>query len=252
MVTRWYWAEAYESIARCLTDKKRMTNIKTYTGATLVKDYRLTYCNAGAYHVNTSNVADGSLLTKIQECDGAAIAICLNPTTFTWVAGTVNAATFGAVQPLSGISGLKVHVLAMGDFNGDGKSDILYDVLPGYKAGGSTGNLYVAFTNGSGGFTGVFNTGIPGGQYYCTDNSVSLSVYHLQCADGTMGYSYTRPYVGVGDVNADGLAGIIVPSGVYFSSGSMFRTIQNSPTGGVLAVAYVNGDGKADVLYDVE
>src|SRR5450830_814157 len=75
---------------KVIKTQHRITDIKTYTGTTLIKDYKLSYANTGAYHVNTSNVADGSVLTQFQECDGQATPTCQKPITFNWIAGVVN------------------------------------------------------------------------------------------------------------------------------------------------------------------
>lgn len=56
---------------------KRLTNVKTYVGSTLVRDYKITY--------DTGGVNSASRITMIEECDGTpTIPLCLAPTTFAW------------------------------------------------------------------------------------------------------------------------------------------------------------------------
>ncbi|MEQ1639045.1 MAG: SpvB/TcaC N-terminal domain-containing protein, partial [Methylococcales bacterium] len=217
---------------------KRMTNIKTYNGATLVKDYRMTYANTGAYSVDTSNVKNGSLITQVKECDGSATPTCLNPMTFNWQAGTVNAATFAAAQAWSGLPA-GATVIDSADINGDGRSDVLYDSIQGSFP--TTHILKVAFSNGIG-FTGDVNTGLQGGTNTC--------LVAGGMGGGCTTSVFTLPAVALGDVNGDGKADLVTSSGVYFSTGNAFSAVQSSPTGSIIALADINGDGRSDVLYD--
>jgi RHS repeat-associated protein len=59
---------------------KRLTNVKTYVGNALVKDYRLAYGTYGA--------ANLSRLINVTECDGQVTPQCLPPTEFDWKAET--------------------------------------------------------------------------------------------------------------------------------------------------------------------
>jgi RHS repeat-associated protein len=59
---------------------QRLTNVKTYVGNALVKDYRLAYGIYGA--------ANLSRLLSVTECDGQVTPQCLPPTEFDWKAET--------------------------------------------------------------------------------------------------------------------------------------------------------------------
>lgn len=100
-----------------ITTDKRISNIKTYVGATLVKDYQLTY----EYGTATSQ----SRLISLKACSN--LGACTETTNFTWSDESVDPiltkTIAGAVS-----YGLK----AIGDFNADGYPDVLYGaVTPG-------------------------------------------------------------------------------------------------------------------------
>lgn len=121
---------------------KRMTNIKTYTGVKLVKDYRLSYAK--------SLVTDRSLLVTLKECDGnISSPICLTPKQF----GMQSLAGY----PVSNV-GYQLNLLenTYGDFGNDGMAaritsidmdgDGFEDVLMGPTSGG---NWRLVKSNGS-------------------------------------------------------------------------------------------------------
>jgi hypothetical protein len=146
----------------------RLTDVKTYTGASLVADYSLTY--------QISSGTSQSRLSSVQLCDGAASPNCLPATTFTWqdtALGFTNSyfgtsylfnslTGGGSVAAQAGCgSGLLCGVyrglyrqipngpgLIALDLNGDGKTDF---VQQEYNAG----FLYLItyLSNGNGGFT---------------------------------------------------------------------------------------------------
>ncbi len=55
---------------------QRLTNIRTYAGTTMVKDYQLTYDNEGS--------ANFSHIISITECDGQISQQCFKPISFEW------------------------------------------------------------------------------------------------------------------------------------------------------------------------
>ncbi|HEX6705225.1 MAG TPA: Ig-like domain-containing protein [Albitalea sp.] len=73
--------EAYYVLDVKVVNAARLINIKTYTGATLVKDYRIGY--------GTSAVTARSRISSVTEC-GDAGSTCLPPTTFAWEDTSVN------------------------------------------------------------------------------------------------------------------------------------------------------------------
>ncbi|MEQ1639044.1 MAG: SpvB/TcaC N-terminal domain-containing protein, partial [Methylococcales bacterium] len=217
---------------------KRMTNIKTYNGATLVKDYRMTYANTGAYSVDTSNVKNGSLITQVKECDGATTPVCLNPMTFNWQAGTVNAATFAAAQAWSGLPA-GATVIAMGDINGDGKADILTQV------GGAPNPTTISYAYSTG--SGFTNSGVTLGTitYRCTGSTIAgCQGYAVNTMTGVTGGQ-------LADVNGDGLADIVSGATIRLSVGTGFSAAQTWQNLSSFAIGDINGDGKADILTQV-
>ncbi|WP_316182059.1 MULTISPECIES: FG-GAP-like repeat-containing protein [unclassified Bradyrhizobium] len=135
----------------------RLTNIKTFAGATLVADYRLTYQQSP-----TSGVSE---VTSIAACGGDGS--CLPASTFQWASGggdsfsaavmaVPNGANFGS--PSSTTSGVgRGHVLqgAIGftpiysDFDGDGTTDFLMLYGPNLFAFLSKGDGTYTFVNSS-------------------------------------------------------------------------------------------------------
>ena len=108
----------------------RVTNVKTYVGETVVKDYQLVYDNLGT--VGQSRVASA------QEC--AADGSCLPAISATWLTETAATRNFNSAGS-GNWTGPSTGGL-VGDFNGDGKQDIL-----GYS-GGTT--FDVCISNGTG------------------------------------------------------------------------------------------------------
>ena len=107
----------------------RMTNIQTYVGTTLVRDYRLGYQNGTA--------TGRSRLISATEC--AADGSCLPANNFTWQEGGI-----GFLTPQTwGTYGCGTWCGAevVGDFNADGKMDFMYR---------SDSNIKVYLSNGTG------------------------------------------------------------------------------------------------------
>jgi hypothetical protein len=93
----------------------RLTNVQTYAGASMVADYRLAY----AQGTSTGR----SQLTSVTLCDGGGT--CLPATTFAWQNGTTNVTVTSNVAGQDGtLSGYRPYV---GDFNGDGIADVMWD-----------------------------------------------------------------------------------------------------------------------------
>ncbi|MDF0584147.1 FG-GAP-like repeat-containing protein [Bradyrhizobium yuanmingense] len=120
----------------------RMTNVKTYAGSALVSDYRLAY--------QQSPSSSRSELISVTAC--GADGTCLPASTFQWATGggapswvhgggaNPNGWNFGWPGPANG------YFTVSGDFNGDGKADIV-------QVAAST--HYVMLSNGDGTFTGA-------------------------------------------------------------------------------------------------
>lgn len=124
----------------------RLSKVQTYAGSSLVGDYRLTYQQGSA--------SGRSQLTSITLCDG--VGTCLPATTFTWQNGS---ATPEVVNNVAGQSGSFVaYAPYLGDFNGDGLPDILWDQQQGVGDGytppyASLGTRYLWINTGSGNFS---------------------------------------------------------------------------------------------------
>jgi len=112
-----------------------LTNIKTYQGATLVRDYQLTY-RLGS---NTTH----SRLTTVALCD--ASRNCLAPTTFTWQGGSglPSMTTVSVAVPLGTDPRIVTpptqqgnNGLIAGDFNHDGLTDYVANKNTCYRADG--------------------------------------------------------------------------------------------------------------------
>ncbi len=103
------------------TATKLLTHVQTFTGTTMVSDYRLSYnfASSGAGHDE---------LTSITRCDGAGA--CLASTSFTWQGSGSQLTLNSTANSLA--SGL---ALFAGDYNADGLTDAVA-VDPSCPAGG--------------------------------------------------------------------------------------------------------------------
>jgi hypothetical protein len=201
----------------------RLTNIKTYIGTSLVSDYRL------AYEPTTSIATKRSRLDTISHCDSANA--CYPPIDVAWqgelptLFGTQMDWTSGADYGVDGVAQL-------GDFNGDGKSDI-YVFRPG------SGTHIVWLNDGTGGFdfsTAASNSG-PG---YGVDGVTRLGDFN---ADGKADIYLFRPASGTHYVWLNNGDGTFPFSTATWSSG---------PNYGVNAVpelADFDGDGRSDIYF---
>jgi len=108
---------------------KRMTNVKTYAGATLVKDYRLTY--------ESSPLVNKSRLKTITEC--ALDNACLSAISLAW---SSSSAGFGSpAQWMQHGGTFQAGKTQYADVNGDGRSDLIFQ--------GNNNEFYVSLSTGS-------------------------------------------------------------------------------------------------------
>lgn len=117
----------------------RLANVQTYSGSSLVGDYRIAYQQGSA--------TGRSQLTSVTLCDGTAN--CLPATTFAWQNGSLTSSVTANVASQNGaLSGSRPY---LGDFNGDGLPDIMWDAQDSSFTSSGT---RVLWTNaGAGGFT---------------------------------------------------------------------------------------------------
>jgi hypothetical protein len=210
--------------------------VQTFTGSTMVADYRLAY--------EQSPVTARSRLTSVTLCTGAGA--CLPATTFSWQNGTT---TPTVVSNPGGQNGtLSAHRPYLGDFNGDGLTDILWD------KGGSTSTPTSTGTR-------VLWTGTAAGSFTVTANFAGQ--------DGTLlGYAPA-----LADFNRDGRSDVLWyaidsngsatgPTTKWISTNSGTLTVGPGPTvqlgmklpfqfwfRGLSGLADFNGDARSDLLW---
>jgi hypothetical protein len=119
--------------------------VQTFTGSTMVADYRLAY--------EQSPVTARSRLTSVTLCTGSGA--CLPATTFSWQNGTT---TPTVVTNPGGQNGtLSGHRPYLGDFNGDGLTDIMWDKGGSSSVPSSTGTRVLWTGTAAGSFTVTSN-----------------------------------------------------------------------------------------------
>ncbi|MCF6325333.1 MAG: FG-GAP-like repeat-containing protein [Gammaproteobacteria bacterium] len=212
----------------------RLTNIKTYSNYAndeLVRDYRLQYL--------VSTASESSRLGSITECAFNTAWSCFSPVTFEWLPqGNVGdiASNFNMINTPLGLSNNTI-VSLLGDYNGDGLTDIL-------RWGDNVALNGLYLSKGDGSFSLASNF-----------NMINTPLGHSNNTIGSL----------LGDYNGDGLTDIlrwgdnVALNGLYLSKGdgsfslaSNFNMI-NTPLGfsnntiGSLLGDY-NGDGLTDIL----
>jgi hypothetical protein len=196
-----------------------LTNVKTYQGgdtiesSTLVRDYRLTY-ELGAATAR-------SRLTSITECAGSnPNNPCMPSNLFSWQEGILNNYQGATVDFPSGWDSSRVFV---GDFNGDGISDLLSE---------NNGKFYLAFSQGDGTYQSPTPVAFP------------------------YGWDATRAFLG--DFNGDGISDLVSENNgkFYFAFFQRDGTYQsptpvNFPSGWEPTHVFTgdfNGDGISDLV----
>lgn len=255
-----------------LTTSKLLSRITTLNGGYTYREYSLSYEYAPSTH--------RPRLTSVQEC--GSDGVCHSPTTFNWSASSTGFS--GQTWSGSGTWSSSGHNY-LGDFNGDGKMDIV-----SLESESST-DIYVRYSNGSGfssstyrvpGPLGASNltwTGDFNGDGITDIASVTWPIYFAPPEDPnttinikvllfsesgvtqeiwpTDGYWSNSPkYIGTGDFNGDGKTDIASGSGnavyVRLSTGSGFNRVTWSVDNAWGDRNYTwagdfNGDGKTDI-----
>jgi Insecticide toxin TcdB middle/N-terminal region/Salmonella virulence plasmid 65kDa B protein/FG-GAP-like repeat len=216
----------------------RLTDIKTYTGTTVISDYKLAYQQSPS-----SNVSE---IVSVTACDAAAS--CLPATKFQWANGggssfsgvaaaVPNGENFGTpmVVGASATQGGVGYMQIFSDFNRDGKSDFL--MLNG-------ANLYGFLSNGDGTYTAK-NSVAPNGWNFGTSPSSSFTLIPGDFdGDGEtefamLGGAYLYVFLSNGDGTFSGVT-FPCPNGWNFGTppGSAFTAVAGD----------FNSDGRTDFL----
>ena len=203
-------------------DTQRLKEIRTsyndpVGGWRTVRTFRLGY--------NTSGTTPRSRLNSVQECD--RYGYCLAPTVFTWQNGVADL----NAEVTSAVSGQGSEYAVHGDFNGDGRTDILYPVF-----NGAVSMFWVTYATSTGGFTPAVSTGVAGGNL-------------------TVQFTAALPM----DFNSDGLADVVLPNNngtlwqVLRSTGSGFTVVPTTfsapSTANRAWITDLDGDGRQDLAY---
>lgn len=210
----------------------RLTKVQTYSGSALVADYRLAY--------QPGSATGRSQLASITLCDGSNN--CLPATSFTWQNGTTTPTVISNVAGQNGaLAGSRPYI---GDFNGDGLPDVMWDDEPANKVG-TNGTRVLWTSTGAGGFNVNSN--------FVGQNGVLTPVQ----LTGDFVFYYAPL---IGDFNRDGRSDVWwylsfplpVPSTTWIStSGAGFAigTGAAPPSSVPIAVFDVNADGRTDLMW---
>jgi hypothetical protein len=155
----------------------RLTNVQTFSANAMVADYRLAY--------EQSVITGRSRISSVSLCDGSGS--CLPATTIGWqnstITPTINSNAGGQDGTLAG------YMPYVGDFNGDGRADILWDLRLAADTG-SRGTRVLWTSSGAGTFSVNSN--------FAGMNGAFTSATTQDC-------NATRRYFAIlGDFNRDG------------------------------------------------
>ncbi|HEX4333552.1 MAG TPA: FG-GAP-like repeat-containing protein, partial [Usitatibacter sp.] len=251
----------------------RLTNVRTYSGTTLVRDYRLAY--------ETSPNTLRSRLTSVTECAGDETT-CMPALTENYVVPSgglsqagATIATLNAKNPVVPAAPMKQSNLisaTVGDFNGDGIQDVLYvlnyagmSTTPRAVCYGptfSTCTSQISMNNSSVEYIGDFDgDGITDRLVWQSDGSMGYCPGPALTTCYTFGYGTSSPYwtFVVGDFDGDGRADLLGwdirgIGGNYgflcsITSSSGCKSIQGvSGHGYAVQTGDFDGDGATDLL----
>jgi hypothetical protein len=224
---------------------KRLSGIKAYAGAALVHDYRLTYEQSPATAV--------SRLTSVTLCGGSGT--CLPGTSLTYSGTNYMAGGVMGYSIDTNPAGLNTQLNGfqpdIGDFNGDGRQDVLWDKTDAYNR--TIGMRELWLSSGINSFQRIHNVNNLNGSW---GTGTGTSTFKRFVADFNGDLKSDILWVRVGTTGATAgttAAGFIV---LWLSNGDgTFQASNANPAtiaaGAVPIVADFNGDGRADVYWKV-
>jgi hypothetical protein len=218
-----------------------LTHVQTYAGSTLVADYRLAYQQGSA--------TGRSQLASVTLCDGSGN--CLPATTFAWQNGTTTPSVISNPGGQNGtLSGSRPY---LGDFNGDGLTDIMWDGGSNASYLMSTGTRVLWTGTGAGSFSVNSNFAGQNGTLagyapivadFNRDGRSDVFWYQLYSSySGYRGWTYTNYAAG--------------PTTSWLSNASGSYAVAGGPSLSadpyeLLAVGDINGDHRADLIWYYE
>lgn len=192
-----------------VANRYRLDNIQIKSAGVVVRKYQFAY--------DTSTATYRSRLASAKECSDDAETNCLLPLTFGYQLGQTGV----TATPVAALSGITNLIRGKYDFNGDGKSDLLYVTGSTWKVSFSTGTGYGAVVD-----TGVSSTA-----------TFSVGRFLASQKDGLLvDVSSVWYYVGY--------------NGSSFISTSTGTPVQSGSNGGQESrITDNNGDGLTDLLW---
>lgn len=234
-----------------------LTGIKTYVGATLVKEYKLTHTASVPTARNT--------LTLIQECDGAAKCRPALTNTYSSAANSLTGQTSTGMKD----TWASPSMIKVGDFTGDGKADLAVlqeGAIVMHPGSANMAGFWKYPVEGNWGEPETTWVGDFNGDGRADIASADGDKIYMKLADGSSFKSSTwkvengdwgdAAYTMVGDFNGDGMTDIASPEGgvvhMYISNGKGFGYSRWSVTSawggsGYTWVGDFNGDGLSDI-----
>jgi RHS repeat-associated protein len=194
-----------------VANRYRLENIQIKSAGSVARKYRFTY--------DTSTVTSRSRLRTAKECVDDAETNCLLPLSFDYQAGQSGVSS----SPTSGLGSATSLKTGKYDFNGDGKSDLLYVTGSTWKVSFSTGT----------GFTAAVDTAVSSSATFLVQRFLANH------QDGLLvSISNVWTYVGY-----NGSSFVTTSTGVPVPTGTV--------SGGETKVTDHNGDGTADLVWTV-